>query len=54
MCSKEYYLRKKVMNGETNSATGGRDKTTTRDLKMGASQERRKAREKEQNVTYCG
>lgn len=41
MCSREYYLRTKVMNGGTNSATGGRDeKEKTRGLKMGASQER--------------
>lgn len=43
------------MNGGTTSATGGRDeKEKTRGLKMGASQERRKACEKEQNVTQCG
>lgn len=40
------------MNGGTNSVTGRRDeKEKTRRLKMGASQERRKACKKEQNVT---
>ena len=40
------------MTDGTNSAAGGRDeKEKTRGLKMGASQERRKACEKEQNMT---
>lgn len=42
-------MRKKVMSDRTN-ATEGRDEKT-RELKMRASQERRKAREKKQNVT---
>lgn len=50
MCSREDYLRKKVMNGRTHSATEGRDEKT-RELKRRASQERRKARKKKHNVT---
>lgn len=44
-------MRKKVMNHGTNTATRRRDEKKTKGFKMGASQERRKACEKEQNMT---